>query len=132
MKARITAFIILLAAVAGLCGCSDSEPQSLDISGTWYYGRITATDNYDYTQVDLARNGMFETTHMEMQPGWSDERISGTCGQWTVSDDNLLMVYPGVGTDAYSVLSAQTDGLELSLRGNVIRWYRSSLDLPKE
>lgn len=132
-KLLIALVLILPAMLTG--GCSKDEPQTFSIVGTWYYGRLTANDNYDYTTVTLIRDGSFVQTRATMIPG-REEELDNKMGQWTLSQNGTLLnlYYTTMAIDNYFIDKCSDNGnrMEMTLRSAPVVWYRSVASLPRQ
>lgn len=122
---------VLLAVFATACG--SDEPRNYDVTGTWYYGTIASTDSYDYTELTLARSGMFSSTRMVMTPAMEKETVTNEMGVWTIDDGYINLYYTGTGTESYYCVSINEDSktMTLELNGRRVEWYRNAIDLKR-
>ena len=128
-KILLTALFVAVA----LTACSDDEPENVNMSGTWYFGYVAATDNYDYTILDLGKDGNFTFNRCMRTPADASERHVNTLGTWSVSGKGIILSYPGAGTDVYTLVDyVANTSATLTLRGEQVVWYRSKTSLPRQ
>ena len=128
-KILLTAIIVAIA----LNACSDDEPENVNMSGTWYFGFVAATDHYDYTILDLGTDGNFTFNRCMRTPSDDAERHVNTLGTWSVAGKDIILIYPGAGTDVYTLDDYVPNvSATLTLRGEQVTWYRSLTSLPRQ
>lgn len=134
IKNKLLLALLLILPAIMLGSCSKDEPQTFSILGTWYYGRLTANDNYDYTAVTLVRDGSFTQTRAVMTPG-GEERIYNSLGQWTLGQNGTLlnMYFTDMSIDNYFIDNCPDNGnrMEMTLRAAPVVWNRSLSSLPR-
>ena len=127
---RLTVLLTIMIMALAINSCSESEPELYSLEGVWYYGENTSHDNYDITQIVLARDGSFTSSQSVMTPG-ATETTYNYLGQWWLDDKTLNIYYTGLGTDVYTVnlIDSSSRKLYLSIRGKQVVWCRSASDL---
>lgn len=124
----------VIALVVGLVSCSDDSPENFNVGGSWFWGRMTSTENYDYTAIDLASNSTYVAVRSVMNPGQGAEKTYSEIGTWSIEGKDIVIMPAGGGTDRYTLLYADGNNgtMILSLRGVEVTWYRRASDLPKQ
>lgn len=131
MKTYIGRLVAILMACMALTACNSNDPDSYDITGVWYYGVINSDTDYDFTQVDLARDHSFTSTQSIMHPGDTREQLVNTMGIWSLDGDNITLSYAGLGSDTYvcKKINDSDHTMTLDLRGTQVKWYRNAAGL---